>query len=98
MRFHSRTTSLKFKKSAKRADKSNAIDLLCSGMVPKEGIEKEDFEKHFEEVPSIFTQEERESWLTSMDGLAASSDAFVSLDSSILTAFTDADSFLLLIM
>ena len=98
MRFHSRTTSLKFKKSAKRADKSNAIDLLCSGMVPKEGIEKEDFERHFEEVPSIFTPKERESWLSSMNGLAASSDAFVSLIAPILRILTDTDSFLSLIM
>ena len=39
MRFHERALDLKWKKGTKRPDKSNAIDMLCSGSIPKEGIE-----------------------------------------------------------
>jgi phosphoribosylaminoimidazolecarboxamide formyltransferase/IMP cyclohydrolase len=78
MRFHSRTLNLQWKKGTKRPSKSNAIDLLCSGLVPDEGPEREDFESHFEEgqVPKPFTAEERKAWLSKLDGVAVSSDAF----------------------
>jgi phosphoribosylaminoimidazolecarboxamide formyltransferase/IMP cyclohydrolase len=55
---------------------SNAIDLLCSGGVPKSGVEKDDFEVNFEEVPPVFTAEEREGWLKKLGEVAVSSDAF----------------------
>src|SRR5271156_6089229 len=45
MRFHERALDLKWKKGTKRPEKSNAIDMLCSGQVPpKNEIEKEDYE------------------------------------------------------
>lgn len=78
MRFHERALDLKWKKGTKRPDKSNAIDMLCGGSIPKEGIEKADFEKNFEEVPKNFTEEEREAWLKKLSEVAVSSDAFVS--------------------
>ncbi|KAF2422437.1 hypothetical protein EJ08DRAFT_653123 [Tothia fuscella] len=76
MRFHERTLGLKFKKGVKRPGKSNAIDLLCSGSVPKSGPELSDFEVNFEEVPPTFTDEERETWLKKLGEVAVSSDAF----------------------
>ncbi|KAL1631927.1 bifunctional phosphoribosylaminoimidazolecarboxamide formyltransferase/IMP cyclohydrolase [Neofusicoccum ribis] len=76
MRFHERTLGLKFKKGTKRPDKSNAIDLLCSGSVPESGPEREDFENFFEEVPKIFIKEERLEWLSKLTEVAVSSDAF----------------------
>ncbi|GAB7359356.1 hypothetical protein MBLNU230_g6007t1 [Neophaeotheca triangularis] len=78
MRFHERALNVKWKKGARRADKSNAIDMLCSGLVPETGIEKEDFEKNFEEgqAPAPFTQEERKQWLSKLSEVACSSDAF----------------------
>ena len=79
MRFHERALDLKWKKGTKRPDKSNAIDMLCSGQIPKEGIEKEDFEKNFEEVPKSFSNEERQEWLKKLSEVAVSSDAFVSI-------------------
>lgn len=85
MRFHERALNLQWKKGAKRPDKSNAIDMLCSGQVPLDGIEKADFEKNFEEVPSIFTDEERSSWLRQLNNVVLSSDAFVSPMNSILS-------------
>ena len=76
MRFHSRATNLKWKKGSKRADKSNAIDMLCSGVVPASGPERADWEKNFDEVPALFTQEERKEWLAKLSEVACSSDAF----------------------
>ena len=78
MRFHERTLGLKWKKGTKRPEKSNAIDLLCSGLVPEEGIERQDFEKNFDEIPEAFTAQERKQWLDKLNGVAVSSDAFVS--------------------
>lgn len=78
MRFHERALNIKWKKGTKRPDKSNAIDMLCSGQVPKSGIEKEDFDKNFDEVPPVFTPEEREAWLSKLSEVGVSSDAFVS--------------------
>lgn len=78
MRFHDRALSIKWKKGTKRPDKSNAIDLLCSGQIPTTEIEKQDYEKNFEEVPQPFTVEERENWLKEIGDVAVSSDAFVS--------------------
>lgn len=78
MRFHERTLNLKFKKGTKRPSKSNAIDLLCSGLIPDGGIEYDDFAANFEEgqVPKNFTAEERKEWLSKLQGVALSSDAF----------------------
>lgn len=78
MRFHERTLGLKFKKSTKRPSKSNAIDLLCSGLVPEAGPERDDFESFFEEghVPTPFSAEERKAWLEKLTEVAISSDAF----------------------
>ena len=76
MRFHERTLAIQWKSGTKRADKSNAIDLLCSGIVPEEGIERKDWEKNFEQIPTPFTLEERKAWLGKLSEVACSSDAF----------------------
>ncbi|KAI9903130.1 hypothetical protein N3K66_002482 [Trichothecium roseum] len=76
MRFHERVLGIKWKKGTKRPDKSNAIDLLVSGQLPKDGPEREAFEGVFEEVPRAFTDEERDAWMKQLTGVAVSSDAF----------------------
>ncbi|KAI9818125.1 MAG: bifunctional phosphoribosylaminoimidazolecarboxamide formyltransferase/IMP cyclohydrolase [Pycnora praestabilis] len=76
MRFHERALDLKWKKGTKRPDKSNAIDLLCSGQIPILDLEKQDYERNFDEVPRPFTNEEREAWLKKLGEVAVSSDAF----------------------
>ncbi|KAL6873174.1 bifunctional purine biosynthesis protein [Trichoderma novae-zelandiae] len=76
MRFHERVLGIKWKKGTKRPDKSNAIDLLVSGQLPKDGAEKEAFEAVFEEVPPAFTPEEREAWMKQLKDVCVSSDAF----------------------
>ncbi|KAK5315141.1 bifunctional phosphoribosylaminoimidazolecarboxamide formyltransferase/IMP cyclohydrolase [Exophiala xenobiotica] len=77
MRFHERSLNIKWKKGVKRPEKSNAIDMLCSGQVPpRSQFEVEDYERNFEEVPEPFTPEEREAWLSKLEGVVVSSDAF----------------------
>jgi phosphoribosylaminoimidazolecarboxamide formyltransferase/IMP cyclohydrolase len=79
MRFHERVIGIKWKQGTKRADKSNAIDLLCSGQTPRSEAETIEYERVFEEVPAPFTAEEREAWLQKLSEVAVSSDAFVSI-------------------
>ncbi|KAL6694936.1 bifunctional purine biosynthesis protein [Trichoderma pleuroticola] len=76
MRFHERVLGIKWKKGTKRPDKSNAIDLLVSGELPKDGAEREAFEAVFEQVPPPFTAEEREAWMKQLSNVCVSSDAF----------------------
>ncbi|KAI0404786.1 AICARFT/IMPCHase bienzyme [Xylaria palmicola] len=76
LRFHPRVLGIKWKKGTKRPDKSNAIDLLVSGELPKAGPEREAFEAVFEEVPVAFSEEERSDWLSKLGDVAVSSDAF----------------------
>ncbi|KAK2628153.1 hypothetical protein QTJ16_002799 [Diplocarpon rosae] len=78
LRFNPRVLGIKWKKGTKRPDKSNAIDLLVSGQLPKDGPEREGYEAFFEEVPAPFTEEERADWLDKLSEVAVSSDAFVS--------------------
>lgn len=77
-RFHPKILGIKWKKGTKRPDKSNAIDLLCSGELPKSGPERDLFESSFEEVPAAFTEAERDEWSAKLGDVAVSSDAFVS--------------------
>lgn len=78
LRFHPKVLGIKWKKGAKRPDKSNAIDLLVSGELPKSGTEREAYEALFEEVVPPFSEAEREQWLAKLTNVAVSSDAFVS--------------------
>ena len=84
MRFHERCLEIKWRKGTKRPDKSNAIDLLASGQLPSKeegGPERADFEQKFEEgqVPEAFSAQDRKQWLGKVEGVAVSSDAFVSV-------------------
>jgi phosphoribosylaminoimidazolecarboxamide formyltransferase/IMP cyclohydrolase len=83
LRFSPRVLGIKWKKGTKRPDKSNAIDLLVSGELPKSGAELEAYEAMFEEVPKAFTDAEREEWLNKLTDVAVSSDAFVSVSNSL---------------
>lgn len=86
MRFHERAMNIKWKKGTKRPDKSNAIDMLCSGQLPKSDIEKQDYEKNFDEIPRPFSTEEREEWLSHLKEVAVSSDAFFPFIDNVLRA------------
>ena len=76
MRFHERVLNLKWRAGIKRAEKANAIDMLCGGLIPTSGVERSDWEKNFEEPPPTFTPEERQDWIGRLKNVALSSDAF----------------------
>lgn len=76
LRHHPRVLSLKFAKTAKRADKANAIDLFVTGKVPESGPERDEWEAKFETVPSFLTQEEKVEHAKHLQGVACASDAF----------------------
>lgn len=76
MRFHERVLDIKWKKGTKRANKANAIDILCKGLVPDSGSQRQEWEKNFDEVPAVFTSQERKEWLGKLSEVACSSDAF----------------------
>jgi phosphoribosylaminoimidazolecarboxamide formyltransferase/IMP cyclohydrolase len=97
LRFDPRVLGIKWKKGTKRPDKSNAIDLLVSGQLPKAGPEREDYEGFFEEVPAPFTDDERKEWLDKLSEVSVSSDAFVGF-AALFKITTDISSFLSLTM
>lgn len=83
-RQHPKIFAFKWKKGAKRPDKSNAIDLFVTGLVPKKeegNLERELYEAVFEEVPEEFTQQEKDEWSAKLTEVAVSSDAFVGFPS-----------------
>ncbi|KAK0624666.1 cytidine deaminase-like protein [Bombardia bombarda] len=86
LRFHPRVLGIKFRKGTKRPDKSNAIDLLVSGQLPKSGAELESFEAFFEEVPAAFTEEEKTEWLSKLTDVCISSDAFFPFTDNVYRA------------
>ncbi|KJZ78000.1 Bifunctional purine biosynthesis protein ADE17 [Hirsutella minnesotensis 3608] len=86
MRFHERVLNIKWKKGTKRPDKSNAIDLLVSGELPKDGPERDAFVAVFEEVPPAFTAEERASWMKQLSNVCVSSDAFFPFTDNVFRA------------
>ncbi|KAK4247985.1 cytidine deaminase-like protein [Corynascus novoguineensis] len=86
LRFHPRVLGIKWKKGTKRPDKSNAIDLLVSGQLPKSGPERELFEAAFEEVPPAFTEEEKNEWLSKLTDVVVSSDAFFPFTDNVYRA------------
>ncbi|KAK9323015.1 cytidine deaminase-like protein [Lipomyces orientalis] len=76
LRQHPRVLGFKWAKGVKRPEKSNAIDLFVSNQIPDEDPEKSEYESKFAEVPTPLTAAERKEWLSKLDGVALSSDAF----------------------
>ena len=63
--------------------------MLCSGQAGHvSGVEKEDWEKNFEEgeAPEIFTEEEKREWLGKLVGVGCASDAFFPFVDNVLRA------------
>ncbi|KAK9871302.1 hypothetical protein WA026_011571 [Henosepilachna vigintioctopunctata] len=75
LRQHSKILNMKFKKSVKRAEISNAIDNYVNGSIGKD-MDRATFEAMYDEVPNPLTQEERKSWMAQLKGVALASDAF----------------------
>jgi len=76
LRHHPKVLAFEFASGAKRPDKANAIDLYVSGQIPETASEKAQYEATFKTVPEPLTQHERTEFLSKLDGVACSSDAF----------------------
>ncbi|CAI4975996.1 BAD_collapsed_G0036030.mRNA.1.CDS.1 [Saccharomyces cerevisiae] len=85
LRQHPKVLNMKWAKGIKRADKSNAIDIFVTGQ-RIEGPEKVDYESKFEEVPEPFTKEERLEWLSKLNNVSLSSDAFFPFPDNVYRA------------
>jgi phosphoribosylaminoimidazolecarboxamide formyltransferase/IMP cyclohydrolase len=84
LRHHPRVLGFKWKKEVKRPNKSNAIDLFVSGEIATATpVEKKEWESFFEEVPVLFTTEERENFISANPSVSLSSDAFFPFSDNI---------------
>lgn len=73
---------LPFKEDVKRADRDNAIDNYI-GEYYMDILADGCWERVFTEKPSVFTKEEKEAWLSKMDGVVLGSDAFFPFSDNI---------------
>ncbi|KAJ2697822.1 bifunctional phosphoribosylaminoimidazolecarboxamide formyltransferase/IMP cyclohydrolase [Coemansia sp. IMI 209128] len=82
MRHHPKVLAMRFGSSAKRADRSNAIDLYVTGQTG-EGAELEAWKACFEAVPEPLSEDERRAHMAGLRGVALSSDAFFPFSDNI---------------
>lgn len=85
-RQHPRVLGFKWAKGVKRPEKSNAIDLYVSGQIPTSEPEKSEYESKFAELPAPLTAEERADWLSKLENVALSSDAFFPFPDNVYRA------------
>lgn len=74
LRQHPRVLNFKFKPSVGRAQMNNAIDLYVLDEIDAQ--ERPFWEALLTEVPTLLTAQERKDWLSKLDNVAVSSDAF----------------------
>ncbi|VDK66859.1 unnamed protein product [Anisakis simplex] len=82
MRQNKRVLNLPWKPSVRRADKSNAIDVMVSGVLGSE-ISQEHWSNYFTESVNPISTEERKEWLSKLNNVVVSSDAFFPFRDSI---------------
>ncbi|RCN41836.1 hypothetical protein ANCCAN_12215 [Ancylostoma caninum] len=76
LRQHPLVLSLPWKPTVRRAERSNAIDVLCSGVLGDE-VSLDQWQQCFTEPVNPLTPEDRKSWLAQQTGVVMSSDAFL---------------------
>ncbi|RHZ78743.1 hypothetical protein Glove_156g54 [Diversispora epigaea] len=82
LRHHPKVLSFDFKKSTKRPEKSNAIDLYILDKIG-EGLERTSWESQFNSIPEPLTPEERKEHLAKLNNVSLSSDAFFPFSDNI---------------
>uniref|UniRef100_A0A3P9BCM9 Bifunctional purine biosynthesis protein ATIC n=1 Tax=Maylandia zebra TaxID=106582 RepID=A0A3P9BCM9_9CICH len=75
LRHHPRVLSMKFRSGVKRAEMANAIDQYVSDTIG-EGPDLEVWKSMYEEVPELLSETEKKNWISSLQAVAVSSDAF----------------------
>lgn len=77
LRHHPNVSQLKFKKGVKRAEISNAIDFYVTA--DQSNVTKEELQEwlsFFDEAPKRLSQEDKNKWISQLNNVALSSDAF----------------------
>ncbi|ORZ05426.1 phosphoribosylaminoimidazolecarboxamide formyltransferase/IMP cyclohydrolase [Absidia repens] len=85
LRHHPKVLAFDFNKTAKRADKSNAIDLYVTNQIG-EGEEREAWESFFNTIPEPLTADERKTWMAQFNDSVVSSDAFFPFSDNVFRA------------
>lgn len=81
LRQHPQVRNLSFRAKLSRPEKNNAIDLyILDDMLP---VERQAWETSFEQVPAPLSETERADWLSQLQNVALSSDAFFPFRDSI---------------
>uniref|UniRef100_A0A672S4I7 Bifunctional purine biosynthesis protein ATIC n=1 Tax=Sinocyclocheilus grahami TaxID=75366 RepID=A0A672S4I7_SINGR len=75
LRHHPRVLNMKFRSGVKRAEMANAIDQYVSGTIG-ESPDMEVWKGLFDEVPETLLEVEKKNWISSLQAVALSSDAF----------------------
>lgn len=75
LRQHPKVTGMKFKKSTKRAEISNAIDNYVNGSIGKD-MDEATWAEMYEQVPEKLSEDDRVEWIKKLDNVVLSSDAF----------------------
>uniref|UniRef100_A0A8C7P9W7 Bifunctional purine biosynthesis protein ATIC n=1 Tax=Oncorhynchus mykiss TaxID=8022 RepID=A0A8C7P9W7_ONCMY len=75
LRHHPRVLGMRFRSGVKRAEMANAIDQYVSGTIG-EGPDLAVWKAMYEEVPEPLDETEKKNWLSSLQAVALSSDAF----------------------
>ncbi|KAL6942839.1 bifunctional phosphoribosylaminoimidazolecarboxamide formyltransferase/IMP cyclohydrolase [Hanseniaspora osmophila] len=85
-RQHPKVLAFQWAKGVKKPEKSNAIDLFVTGQIPTQEPEKQEYESKFSVVPEPLTEEERKEWLSKLNNVALSSDAFFPFPDNVYRA------------
>ncbi|KAF3832822.1 hypothetical protein F7725_026487 [Dissostichus mawsoni] len=75
LRHHPQVLNMKFRSGVKRAEIANAIDQYVSDTIG-EGPDLDVWKSKFEEVPEPLSETEKKNWISSLQAVAVSSDAF----------------------
>uniref|UniRef100_A0A3B5KQY9 Bifunctional purine biosynthesis protein ATIC n=2 Tax=Xiphophorus couchianus TaxID=32473 RepID=A0A3B5KQY9_9TELE len=75
LRHHPRVLSMKFRSGVKRAEMANAIDQFVSDTVG-EGPDLDIWKSMYDEVPEFLSATEKKNWISSLQAVTVSSDAF----------------------
>lgn len=82
LRLHPRVQNMKLKKTLKRAEVANVIDLFVTNQ-----IEQDELNEHLDEPVLLLDQREKKEWLKGLKDVSVSSDAFFPFSDNIERAY-----------
>jgi len=86
LRQHEKVLNLPFKEDIRRADRDNTIDIYLSEDY-EDVLQDGAWQQFFTEQPSVFTREEKKTWIKQQHDVALGSDAFFPFGDNIERAY-----------